>query len=136
MLRLYYKIWADVIAYHKERKGNEISWKPFAIVAVSTLQGINLLALLLLLHSLSGGRYLILFPLHIFNMVGLNTLCSVLLTFFAPFIIINYLLLFYNDRYQEVLKPYHYSKGKLYRNYALISIGIIVIPLLLKVVFF
>ena len=132
---LYYKIWAVAIKYHKAQQGDEISWKPFAIISISTLQGINLFALLLLLRLLSGGRFLILFPMHIFNISGINTMCSILLSFFAPFILINYLLIFYNNKYQEVLKNYGDTNSKLYRNYALISVGIIAIPLIFKLVF-
>jgi len=102
---------------------------------MSVLQGINFLAVLLLLRLISGGRYLILFPVHIFDISGFNTGVSVLITYFLPFVILNYLLVFYNNRYNQIAKTYGDRKGKLYRLYALISLGIIVVPLLFKLIF-
>jgi hypothetical protein len=100
MFTLYYKIWADAIALEKAKKGRQTSWQLFSLTSMSILQGINLLALLLLLRALSGGDLLILFPMHIFRYAGLNTGISVILTYFVPFVIINYLLIFYNNKYQ------------------------------------
>ncbi|MDB5156265.1 MAG: hypothetical protein JWR50_972 [Mucilaginibacter sp.] len=135
MISLYYKIWADALVQARTKKGRENGWQLMLITAMSILQGINLLAILLLLRLLSGGRYLILFPIHIFGYSGLNTGLSVLITYFIPFVILNYLLVFYNNKYEQIAKTYGDRKGKLYRLYALISLGIIVVPLLFKLVF-
>jgi hypothetical protein len=135
MLSIYYKIWADAIVYERSKKDRQSSWKAFTIIPVSILQGINLLAILLLIHLLSRRKYLVIFPMHIFNITGINTFLSVLLTYFVPFIIINYLLIFYNNHYQEVLKIYGDKKGKLYGTYAFVSIGVIVVPFLFKLIF-
>ncbi|TSJ43337.1 hypothetical protein FO440_03850 [Mucilaginibacter corticis] len=135
MISLYYKIWADALIQARSKKGRESGWQLMLITAMSVLQGINFLAVLLLLRLLSKGRYLILFPVHIFNVPGFNTGVSVLITYFLPFVILNYLLIFYNNKYNQIAKTYGDRKGKLYRLYALISLGIIVVPLLFKLIF-
>ncbi|MCC8424597.1 hypothetical protein [Mucilaginibacter sp. UR6-11] len=134
-MRIYYKIWADAIVQERSKKDRESSWKMFSNASMSILMGINLLTLLLLLRLLSGGRFLILFPMHLLKYAGLNTGISVLLTYFAPFIILNYLLVFNNNKYEEIIRKYGNRKGKLYNRYALTSFGIIVIPLLFKMMF-
>lgn len=135
MLSMYYKIWADAIFFEQSKKGRQKSWKLISIISISVLQGINLLTLFLLIRVLSHKKYPVLFPMHAFNLSGLNTFLSVILTYFVPFVLLNYLLVFYNNRYEYLIRIYGDKKGKLYRSYALVTIGIIVIPLLLKIIF-
>lgn len=135
MLSMYYKIWADAIVFQQVKQGRQGNWKLFTIISMSVLQGVNLLSLLLLIRWLSHKKYPVLFPMHTFNLAGLNTFLSIALTYFVPFIILNYLLIFYNNRYTELLKVYGDKKGKLYGIYALVSIGIIAVPLIFKIIF-
>jgi TRAP-type mannitol/chloroaromatic compound transport system permease small subunit len=135
MLGMYYKIWVDAIAAEKAKKGEEGSWKAFTIIPMSILQGINLLTFLFLLRIITHGAVPIVLSLNIFRERALNTFVAGALTFFIPFVIINYLLVFYNERYKLLMKEYSNNEGKLYRNYFLISVGIIIIPLLLKLIF-
>jgi hypothetical protein len=119
MFSIYYKIWADA-----------------TIISISLLQGINLLTILLFVRLISRDTYPVIFPLNWFNRAGMNTFCSVVLTYFVPFVIINYLLIFYGHQYNDVLKTYGNKKGKLYRTYTLISVGVILIPYLIKLMLF
>lgn len=135
MLSIYYKIWADAILFEKAKREKDINWKTITIISVSLLQGLNLLVLLYLLRWISRGQMPILLPLSIFNMSALNSACAIILVFFIPFVILNYLLVYYNNRYLEIIKTYPNRKGKLYRNYFLWSVGIIIIPIVFKLVF-
>lgn len=134
-MNIYYKIWADAIKQARARKTLNEGWKLMPLVSMSVLMGLNLLALFLLLHAFNR-RLLLLFPVHIFETTGYNTSISVILTYFLPFVILNYLLVFTNNRYEVIAQNYRSKHSKLYRNYALISIAVIAIPVLLKVVFF
>lgn len=135
MLNLYYRIWADAILFEKLKRGKDINWKTITLIAISLLQGLNLLVLLFLLRWLSHGRMPILLPMGIFNMSILNSACAIVLIFFVPFVILNYLLVYYNNKYLEIINKYPYRNGKLYRNYFLWSLGIIIIPIVFKLVF-
>lgn len=132
---MYYKIWVDVIVFEKSKRGKDINWKTISLISVSILQGLNLLVLLYLVRRLTHHKMPVLLPISIFNMYLLNDFVSIILTFFVPFVILNYLLIFYNERYVELLKRYPDHKGKLYRTYFLWSVGIIVIPILFNLVF-
>jgi hypothetical protein len=134
-MNIYYKIWADAISQARNGKTRGNAWKLMPLIAMSVLMGLNLLALFLLLHALNRSL-LLLFPVHIFETTGFNTGISVLLTYFLPFVVLNYLLVFVNNRYDGIVQRYHSKNTKLYRNYALISLGLVGIPVLLKVVFF
>ena len=135
MLNLYYRIWADAILFEKSKRGKGVNWKTITLIAISSLQGLNLLVLLFLLRWLSHGRMPILLPVSIFNMSALNNACAIILIFFAPFLILNYLLVYYNNQYLEIIKKYSYRNGKLYRSYFLWSLGVIIIPIVFKLVF-
>lgn len=135
MLNIYYKIWADAILSEKSKRGKDVNWKTITLISVSLLQGLNLFVLLFILRWLTHGQMPILLPLSIFNMSALNSACAIILIFFAPFVILNYPLIYYNNQYLEIIKKYPYQKGKLYRNYFLWSLGVIVIPIVFKLVF-
>jgi hypothetical protein len=135
MLNTYYKIWVDAIVLERSKKGEQGSWKAFTIIPISILQGINLLTLIFLIRILTHKGIPVVLSLNIFRERAINTFFGGALIFFIPFLILNYLLVFYNQRYESLVKIYRDSNGKLYRNYFLWSVGIIVIPLVIKLIF-
>jgi hypothetical protein len=52
--------------------------------------------------------------------------------YFIPFFLLNYLVIFYDQRYEKLVKVYKNTNGKLYRKYTLISLGLLTVPLILK----
>jgi hypothetical protein len=135
MLETYYRIWVDAITVERSKKREQGSWKLFTIIPMSILQGINLLTFIFLIRIITHGGVPVVLSFNIFRERALNTFFAGALTFFVPFLILNYLLIFYNERYNDLLRIYRDSNGKLYRKYFLITVGIIVIPLLFKLVF-
>lgn len=135
MLSLYYKIWVDALVQAQKKTGMDGNWKLLTIIPISLLNGVNLLALFLFIRILSHQQTLGLFPVHIFKVTPLNEFISVLITYFIPFVILNYLLIFSIDRYNRLMKEYSGHNGKLYMKYAAISIGIIVVPVVIKLIF-
>src|ERR1700754_4493926 len=125
MLSIYYKIWVDAIVSEKAKKGDQGNWKAFTIIPMSILQGINLLTFLLLIRIITHGEVPIVLSMNIFRERALNTFLAGALAFFIPFVIINYLLVFYNERYKLLMKEYKNNEGKLYRNYFFITVGVI-----------
>ena len=75
-------------------------------------------------------------PVGIFSARPLNGFISVIITFFIPFVLLNYLLIFNKDRYKKLIEKYGPGDGKLYKKYALLTIGIAIIPVVIKVMFF
>lgn len=135
MLSTYYKIWVDAIVLEKGKKGEQGNWKAFTLIPMSLLQGINLLTLIFVIRMFTHGSVPVVLSFDIFRERVFNTFFAGALTFFIPFVILNYLLVFYNQRYEYLMKTYTGSKGKLYRNYFFITVGVIVVPLVLKLIF-
>jgi hypothetical protein len=135
MLSLYYRIWVDAITYQKKKQKKEDGWELLTIISISILQGLNLLAILFVFRWLTHRQMPIMLPMRIFHMSAFNGFCSVVLIFFLPFILLNYLLIFYNQRYQKLLSIYPNKNGKLYRNYLIVTVGVIVVPMVFKILF-
>jgi hypothetical protein len=135
MLSVYYKIWVDAITFSKQKTGEKGNWKLLTIIPISVIQGVNFLTILLWMRSLTHKETLVLFPVSIFSVGPFNTFLSILITFFIPFFILNYLLIFSNQRYKALIKIYNTKNGKLYMKYCLWSAGILIAPIILKWIF-
>ena len=133
MTNIYYEIWADAIRVTKKMDSDQ--WKVATLIPMSVLQGINLLAILFLLRGILGRQWPLFVPVKIFNDVIMNDAVSILLTFIVPFVMLNYLLIFSNDRYQRIIRFHKGMNGRLYKLYIFVSLGIIIIPFTLKLIF-
>jgi len=129
-------IWADAIISQKAKKTEHTSWKLYTLVPISVVMGINLFTFFYWMKIIVSRNLLLYMPVNIFNAHPLNSFISVLITFILPFVILNYLLIFNNHRYNYVLEKYKDEGGKLYRKYVLYSLGIAIIPIIMKVMFF
>jgi hypothetical protein len=136
MAGLYYRIWVDAIVSQKEKRAEQTSWKLYTLVPISVLQGINLFTIFYWLRMIVNKGLLLMMPVAIFNARPLNGFISVIITFFTPFLLLNYLLIFNNERYKKLIENYNSEGGKLYKKYALLSIGLAIIPIVTKVMFF
>jgi hypothetical protein len=136
MLSLYYQIWVDAILVTKSAKGDEArNWKLFTIIPISALQGTNLFTILLFIRSISSIKFSIVLPMRLFSVVLLDDFISALLTFFVPFVLLNYLLIFNNGHYNELMKTYKSSSRKFYFWYFALSVGILAVPLIARLLF-
>jgi hypothetical protein len=135
MLSLYYKVWTDAITVTKASKTEGKNWKIFTIVPISALMGINLATILLWIRALSDRKFIVILPLRVMNLSPVNTFISIILTFFLPFVIVNYLLIFYGERYNLLLKIYRPKNGKRYFWYIGITLGIFALPHVFKWIF-
>jgi hypothetical protein len=133
MTNIYYQIWADAIRATKKMDSDQ--WKIATLIPMSILHGVNLLAILFLLKGILGRQWPLFVPVKIFDDVILNDAVSVVLTFIVPFVMLNYLLIFSNDRYQRIIRIHKGMNGRLYKLYILVSLGIIVIPFVVKLIF-
>jgi len=135
MLSLYYKIWADAIVFTKTSKTEGKNWKIFTIVPISALMGVNLVTLLLWIRAFSHRKFTVILPVSIFNVNLINIAISIIITFFLPFVVLNYLLIFDNERYNKLIKTYNTSGGKVYLWYIALTLGIFAAPYVLQVLF-
>lgn len=136
MQNWYYKIWTDAIISQRAKRAEHTSWKLYTIIPISVLQGINLFTFFYWMRIIFSHNLLLTMPVGIFHAHPLNGFISVMITFFIPFVLLNYLLIFYNNRYDKLILRYGSDNGKIYRNYALYTLGIAIIPIIIKVAFF
>lgn len=134
MLSVYYKIWVDAISVTRASKSEGKSWKLFTIIPISFLQGINLVTILLWVKSLDH-RFTVVLPVNLLNVGPVNVAISLLLTFFIPFVILNYLLILYNNRYKMLMETYKPRNGKRYLWYIAITLGVFALPHVLGWIF-
>ena len=135
MLSLYYKIWADAIVFTRASKTEGKNWKIFTILPISALMGLNLVTLLLWIRAFSHRRFTVILPVSIFDVSLINTAVSIIITFFLPFVVLNYLLILNNNQYRELMKTYKPAGGKHYFWYIALTFGVFAVPYLLKWIF-
>jgi len=136
MLGWYYKIWVDAITITKAKSAEKSSWKTYTLIPMSALMGINLLTFFLGMKTLVNPNLPLFFPVTIFDYRLINDFISIMATLFIPFVILNFLLIFNNNRYLQLMQNYKPHSGKLYKRYAFISIGLITIPFIIGKMFF
>jgi hypothetical protein len=131
MKNLYYEIWVDAIVYEKTKHGHLRNWKPFTLIPISILQGINLLTVFFGLVTFNI-KIDIFFDFDLFPGTMLDSFISGVFTLFIPFLIVNYFLIFRNNRYKSLVEKYDYKKkGRLYLTYFILTIGIFIIPIII-----
>jgi hypothetical protein len=136
MRSLYYKIWVDAIKTEKAKRVEARNWKLYTIIPISLLQGINLFTFFYWMKVVVNRMLPLFFPVTIFNARLINAFISIIITLFIPFVILNYLLIFNNERYEELMIKYKSGDKKLYKKYSLITLGLFIIPLIIKAMFF
>ncbi len=130
MRNLYYEIWVDAIVFEKTKHGRFRNWKPFTLIPISLLQGINLLTVFFWLIILNIRMDFFL-DIDVFPGTMIDTFISGVLTLLIPFVILNYLLIFKNNRYKRLIEKYEYRRGKLYLTYFVFTIGIFIAPIII-----
>lgn len=133
IFKLYYRIWVDaIIAAQKKNAANDNGWKYILLIAFSVAQGINLLTIFFLLVTI-GFKIDIFIDFDIFPGTMLDGFLSAFITLFLPFIIFNYFMIFWKNRF-EILKERYSSmnsKGIPFVIYVVVSGLIFIIPIII-----
>jgi hypothetical protein len=130
MGNMYYMIWSDAILTAQSKKKNSQEWK-ILVYLFAVFQMLNLAIVIILIKSFFDIRYPITFQIDIFPVRILNSLLPALLFYILPFVLINYFLIVYKDRYKQVIVNYKSYNGKLVLGYIILSIVSFFLPLLI-----
>ena len=122
--RIYYTIWSDCIRQIKTVPSNKSDWKFNTMTTMSFLMGVNLAYLLLLISSLII-KFTFTIDIDILLGTSLDTDLSIFLTFIMPMIVLNYFLIFKDDRYLTFVDEYKFYNGQYFKNYMLFSLLIL-----------
>jgi hypothetical protein len=135
-MELYYKIWVDAIITERAKKPEGKNWKLYTIIPISLLQGTNLFTFFYWMKTIVNRNLPLFFGVDIFNARLINGFISIILTLFIPFVILNYLLIFNNDRYEELIAKYKSKREKFYKKYTLVTLGLLIVPIIIQKMFF
>jgi hypothetical protein len=134
MLGLYYRIWTDCITRLKLQPANKYDWPRKSMFIMSIAMTFNFALLMSILQRPILGYYF--YKLDIpFLSRYVNNVVSFVILFVMPCVIVNYLLIFRNKRYDKLLKRYPYYNGKLIVTYFLISMFLPIVLLAIGMIF-
>ncbi len=115
MKNIYYLLWVDAIVNNKDFKNKDSGWEYSVLWLITTFNGFNYLFIKMWLG------YLNIYELEsFFDFAGTSFilgLLEALLNFFLPVGLINYMAIFYNDRYKKLIVKYPHYNGKLVLSY-------------------
>jgi hypothetical protein len=119
-MKLYYKIWVDCFVKAREKESNKNSWKSLSMAGMTFAMTANALLFMAILQRdiLRISFYHIYLPS---QYEKYNGFVEILILFVLPIVIINYLLIFRNKRYEKLIEKYPYHNGKLFATYLTIS---------------
>lgn len=120
-MKIYYKIWTDLIIRMKTLPQNKNNWKLYSFIFMSMAMSINLLVLISVIQRHILGLYFYNFNVDFFPGVKLNAALKYLVLFLSPVAFLNYYFIFYKNKYQKLLKIHKSSNGKLAASYLLVS---------------
>ena len=127
---LYCRIWVDCITRLRSIEANKDNWQTIGIVSMSTAMTFNFVLLMVIIQKNILDYYF--YEINIPVLSGFqNYILTILILYFLPCVIINYLLIFRNKRYEKLLKKYPYSNGKFIVAYILISLFLPIVLLLI-----
>ncbi len=122
MKNLYYMIWADAILSFKKHHPNE-DWKIKLYIYITCIHSLNFGLILFWIKHLNFLSIPSL-DINIFPGTLIDSFLSFTLQFSFPFLMLNYFLIFYNNRYKKILYQYKDIKRK-YALYYSVTIAIL-----------
>ncbi|WP_155960773.1 hypothetical protein [Flavobacterium daejeonense] len=120
MNNIYYMIWVDAILNIRKHHPNKKDWKTTLLIYVTWIHALNFWILSIWLKYFNILS-IPLIHINLFPSKMLNSFSSFAIEFALPFGIINYFLIFYNDRYVKIIKKY----GNMKTSYAFIYSAIV-----------
>jgi hypothetical protein len=125
----YYELWVDIITKMRSNPENKNTWKIYSITFMNMAMALNFMFLMAVLQRIILGISFYHLEIDIFPGTKLDAFISFFVLFLLPNLILNYFLIFRNNRYEMLIKKYKYHDGNLFNRYfiATLSIPIILI---------
>jgi hypothetical protein len=126
-MKLYYEIWTDCITKARSLPKNKSDWKLYTLLFMSMAMALNLVFILFILAEIKVTDKIFIIPIDIFAGTKIDAFISFFISYLLPFLIINYFLIFYKEKYKTILSQYKYRNGKLFLSYFFSSIGVLIL---------
>ena len=116
-MNIYYLIWVDFIVKVKSIPANKNNWKQYSMIFMSMAMALNLCVLISIiqLHILKHIYYDV--SLTIFRGEKLNNFISFFILYLLAPLVLNYILIFRDDRYKALIAKKKNYNGKLIYTY-------------------
>ena len=122
-MKWYYILISDTVYKIKSDSWKKSSFLFYTVLFISFAMGFNLFMLTFILHDLNILKIeTIEVALNITDFYFLDSFLSYAVVYLFPFIIVNYSLIIYKDRYKKIIIKYKYYNGKLFAWYFVISL--------------
>jgi len=121
MKNIYYMIWVDGLIRLKSIPANRTTWKLYGVIFISMAMALNLVVIMAIIQRNIIGFELYNLDLNFIPAGKINSIIKFFILFFAPPLIINFLFIFRNKRYEKLFKKYKSYDGKLCASYMIIS---------------
>jgi len=121
-MNLYYKIWVDGLQKLRSIPTNRKYWKVYAMTFISMAMAINFMVMVAILERNIFRTSFYNLNIGVFPGTKLNSFSSFFILFLAPCVLINYLLIFWKNKYEILFEKYKVTfNGKLCASYIMIS---------------
>ncbi len=112
-MNLYYMIWADGIKKMQSVAANRGKWKSQMFIYMSMAMALNIAVIMSIIQLHIVGYVFYDMKFHIFSLEKLNNALSFFLLYLVVPVILNYVFIYRNNRYEKLLQKYKYYDGKL-----------------------
>ena len=133
-MKLYYLIWVDFIIRAKSQPANQNNWHVMTLVYMTVIMAVDLLFIMMILQEVILGYYFYDLEIAVLPQAIANVLSFVIL-FAGPPLVINYILIFRNRRYEKLIQKYKHHDGKLALTYMLLGLFVPIIVLMLGMIY-
>ena len=130
-MNIYYKIWVDCIIKARAIPANKNNWKRFTMIFMAMAMALNFMLFMAILQRNFLGISFYHLKVDILPGTKLDAFINFFVLFLLPMLLINYFLIFRNNRFEILLEKYKSYNGKLFISYFLASL---ILPLLLIVI--
>ena len=120
-MKLYYKIWVDTLVKIKAQPQNERRWKTLSFVFISMAMAMNFITVISIIQRNILGKSFYNLGIDVFPGTKLDALLKFIILFLLPVVIVNYVLVFHNKKYEKLIEKYKTHNGKLGMTYLLLS---------------
>ncbi|MEI8201623.1 MAG: hypothetical protein WCH34_01335 [Bacteroidota bacterium] len=118
IIKLYYQFWVGAIVNSNQKKKNDPNWKNRVFILYTLVFALNLYSIDSILILFKFKSYVI---LNIIPGTKLNSTFSFIVKYGLVFIVLNYFLIFYKNRYEKLILKYKPFSGNSVAFYGAIS---------------
>ena len=120
-MRLYYLIWVDCIQKIRGQPTNKNNWRLLCMIFMTVPMSIDFIFIMTVLQNFILGNNFYKLDIELLP-AEINKPLSFVIRFIMPWIVINYLLIFINCKYEKLIKKYSYHNGTWFITFLAVSI--------------